>query len=80
VPCSRCGDTFWVCETHTDKPAHHDDCSGAGAPCPDCQVPGVRPRFLEDHEIYVRGTSREGDVHEEDWKKLTRDLPRHDEE
>jgi hypothetical protein len=35
VPDHRCANG-WVCEFHPDQSMHHDDCGGAGAPCPDC--------------------------------------------
>src|SRR5262245_48945339 len=39
--CSRCQDTYWVCEKHLDQPWSDDlpnGCAcGAGAPCPDCK-------------------------------------------
>jgi hypothetical protein len=34
--CARCGGQGWICEAHQDRPFEHDDCAGAGQPCPDC--------------------------------------------
>lgn len=34
--CRRCGGERWVCEEHTARPMGHDDCGGAGDPCPGC--------------------------------------------
>jgi len=34
--CERCKGDGWVCENHDDQPQCHDDCGGAGMPCPDC--------------------------------------------
>jgi len=39
--CTRCQDTFWVCEKHLEQPWSDDlpnGCAcGAGVPCPDCR-------------------------------------------
>lgn len=51
MACTRCQDTRWVCEAHPDKPMDHDDCEGAGMPCPICnpssraKVPTLPPLF-----------------------------------
>lgn len=37
--CEFCEGTLWVCEEHHDKPFEHDDCGGAGDPCPECNDP-----------------------------------------
>jgi hypothetical protein len=34
--CPACGGRNWTCEAHPDKPMGHDDCKGAGDPCPLC--------------------------------------------
>jgi hypothetical protein len=42
MKCSLCEDSGWVCESHPDRPwegKHACTCSGAGAPCPRCNVP-----------------------------------------
>jgi hypothetical protein len=37
--CSRCNNTGWVCEDHTDRPWDAQrPCGGAGMPCPSCNV------------------------------------------
>lgn len=39
IACSVCGDCFWVCENHPDRPWDGEgacDCGGAGMPCPKC--------------------------------------------
>jgi hypothetical protein len=35
IGCPNCetGEPGWVCEDHTTRPFHHDDCEGAGTPC-----------------------------------------------
>jgi hypothetical protein len=41
MKCARCRDTYWVCETHDDRPwdgEHACGCGGAGMPCPSCNV------------------------------------------
>jgi len=48
--CTRCQDTYWVCETHDDRPWSGDKacgCGGAGMPCPSCNVsnPDNLPRL-----------------------------------
>jgi hypothetical protein len=61
MPCARCEDNGWVCESHQDRPwegEHACGCGGAGAPCPVCNVPsegeaprmpaGFRPTFDKD--------------------------------
>ena len=50
MKCARCRDTYWVCETHDDRPRDGEQacgCGGAGMPCPACNVPadGERPRL-----------------------------------
>jgi hypothetical protein len=40
--CKLCRDERWVCEEHLDQPMGHDDCKGAGVPCPDC-IPAGGP-------------------------------------
>lgn len=40
--CKNCCSQGWVCENHADQPWNDGDpkcCGGAGAPCPDCNVP-----------------------------------------
>jgi hypothetical protein len=42
MKCSLCEDCGWVCESHPDRPwegEHACTCSGAGEPCPRCNVP-----------------------------------------
>ena len=52
--CPRCQDTPWVCEARPDKPMDHDNCKGAGMPCPICnpssqgKVPILPPDFEID--------------------------------
>jgi hypothetical protein len=51
--CSRCRDTYWVCEVHTHLPWGGDmacGCGGAGMPCPNCNAsgPDERPRLPPD--------------------------------
>lgn len=39
MKCTRCDDTHWVCENHTDRPWEGPracGCGGAGEPCPVC--------------------------------------------
>jgi hypothetical protein len=39
MKCARCQDTYWVCETHDDRPWDGEyacDCGAAGMPCPNC--------------------------------------------
>jgi hypothetical protein len=36
IVCGACDDEGWVCERHPDRPVDHDDCDGAGMPCPRC--------------------------------------------
>jgi hypothetical protein len=38
MKCESCGDCFWVCENHPDKPWDGDSlcCGGAGMPCQEC--------------------------------------------
>jgi hypothetical protein len=41
MKCARCQDTYWVCETHDDRPWNGEKacgCGGAGMPCPFCNV------------------------------------------
>jgi hypothetical protein len=50
MKCTRCQDTYWVCETHDDRPWSGDKacgCGGAGMPCPSCNVsnPDNPPRL-----------------------------------
>jgi hypothetical protein len=50
MKCTRCRDTYWVCETHDDRPWSGDKacgCGGAGMPCPSCNVsnPDNPPRL-----------------------------------
>src|SRR5712671_6606140 len=44
--CRRCFNLRWVCEDHPDQPIHHDDCGGAGVPCPVCNTgrPPAKPQ------------------------------------
>jgi hypothetical protein len=58
--CTRCRDTYWVCEDHDDRPWSGESacgCGGAGMPCPFCNVPdpGNRPRmpagFVPDIDV-----------------------------
>jgi hypothetical protein len=59
MKCARCRDTGWVCEDHDDRPWGRNgpgacDC-GAGAPCPNCNVPapGTRPRLPPGFRVDV---------------------------
>jgi hypothetical protein len=39
--CTRCRDTYWVCETHDGRPWDGESacgCGGAGMPCPSCNL------------------------------------------
>lgn len=60
--CRRCQDGRWVCEDHRDLPwdgtSDHPSachCGGAGAPCPDCNVPreGEAPEFPEGTKVIL---------------------------
>ena len=49
MKCAVCEDCGWVCEAHPDRPfegEHACTCSGAGAPCPQCNASddGTEPR------------------------------------
>jgi hypothetical protein len=42
MKCTRCRDTYWVCETHDDRPWSGDKacgCGGAGMPCRPAMFP-----------------------------------------
>jgi hypothetical protein len=32
--CKLCGGERWICEEHPEQPMGHDECMGAGMPCP----------------------------------------------
>ena len=32
--CKLCRDERWICEEHPEQPMGHDECMGAGMPCP----------------------------------------------
>jgi hypothetical protein len=49
MKCSRCRDTYWVCEAHDHRPRdgeHACGCGAPGMPCPACNVSGNPPRLL----------------------------------
>lgn len=48
MTCPFCRGSDWVCEEHHDRPMGHEGCGGAGMPCPQCQIPGAKPRFQKD--------------------------------
>jgi hypothetical protein len=50
VTCTRCQDTYWVCEAQDDRPwdgEHECGCGAPGMPCPSCNVsnPDNPPRL-----------------------------------
>jgi hypothetical protein len=50
VKCTRCLDTYWVCEMHSHLPwggANACGCGAAGMPCPSCNISNSdnRPRL-----------------------------------
>jgi hypothetical protein len=56
--CAICEDIGWVCENHPERPwdgPHACSCGGAGAPCPNCNVPvdGEPPRMPEGFRTEV---------------------------
>lgn len=47
--CPRCLGERWVCEAHPDRVWPHDDCHGAGEPCPICNTvepPRMPPGYV----------------------------------
>lgn len=51
VACTRCQDTYWICEVHDDRPWDGNyacDCGAAGMPCPACNPSdkGHSPQLL----------------------------------
>jgi hypothetical protein len=51
MKCTRCRDTYWVCEAHDDRPWDGDQACGCGAPgmpCASCNVSNAdnAPRLL----------------------------------
>jgi hypothetical protein len=50
LKCTRCCDTYWVCEAHDDRPWDGEKACGCGAPgmpCPSCNAssPDNPPRL-----------------------------------
>ena len=58
-----CRNTYWVCETHDDRPWDGETCGcgGAGMPCPSCNVstPTTRRGCLPDFSATKPSTTNE---------------------
>jgi hypothetical protein len=51
--CKLCRGQRWVCEEHPDRPWGHEDCDGAGMPCPMCNVGDGQPELPRGFKVTV---------------------------
>jgi hypothetical protein len=49
--CKLCLGKRWICEAHPDKPMDHNDCDGAGMPCPACNAGDGQPELPSGFKV-----------------------------